>query len=74
MSLKDNLARFNDEVMTKGYNIFKEGNLIDGDYNSFTLKIQGVKTSFLIRPSIYCRILEILSSFSNFIFGRTSRR
>lgn len=52
IALKDNLARFNDEVMTKGYNIFKEGNLIDGDYNSFTLKIQGVKTSDVEYPTM----------------------
>ncbi len=52
IALKDNLARFNDEIMTKGYNIFNEGNLIDGDYNNFTLKIQGVKTSDVEYPTM----------------------
>lgn len=52
IKLKDNLSQFNDEVMTKGYNIFKEGNLIDGDYNSFTLRIQGVKTSDVEYPTM----------------------
>lgn len=52
VALKDNLARFNDEVMTKGYNIFKEGNLIDGDYNNFTIKIQGVKSSDVEYPTM----------------------
>ena len=50
--LKDNLAEFNDQIMTKGYNIFKEGSLVDGDYNNFTLKIQGVKTSDVEYPTM----------------------
>ncbi len=52
ISLKDNLSRFNDEVMHNGYNIFKEGNLLDGDYNGFTLKIQGIKTSDVEYPTM----------------------
>lgn len=43
--LKNNLANFNDKYMSQGYNIFENGNLLDGDYNNFTLKIQGIKSS-----------------------------
>lgn len=50
--LKDNLAKFNDDVVRGGYNIFKDGNLTDGDYNGFTLKIQGVKTSDVEYPTM----------------------
>lgn len=52
VALKDNLSQFNDEIMVKGYNIFKEGSLIDGDYNNFTIKIQGVKTSDVEYPTM----------------------
>lgn len=52
VALKDNLAQFNDEYMVKGYNIFKEGSIVDGDFNNFTLKIQGIKTSDVEYPTM----------------------
>ena len=38
--------------MVKGYNIFKEGSITDGDFNNFTLKIQGIKTSDVEYPTM----------------------
>lgn len=52
IALKDSLSQFSDEYMAKGYNIFKEGSLTDNDYNNFTLKIQGVKTSDVEYPTM----------------------
>ena len=52
VALKDSLSQFGDEYMAKGYSIFKEGSLTDGDYNNFTLKIQGIKTSDVEYPTM----------------------
>lgn len=51
-SLKNNLANFNDKFMAQGFNIFENGNLLDGDYNNFTLKIQGIKGSDVEYPTM----------------------
>lgn len=50
--LKDNLADFNEKVLKDGYNIFKNGNLIQGDVNNFTKKIQGIKSSNVEYPTM----------------------
>jgi len=50
--LKDNLSKFNDEYIRKGFNILQNGNLLDGDYNKFTLKIQGIKSSSVEYPTL----------------------
>lgn len=52
ISLKNNLLKFNDDLMVKGFNIFNESNLTDGDFNNFTLKIQGIKTSDVDYPTM----------------------
>ena len=51
-TLKDNLAQFSDKVLKEGYNIFKNGNLIHGDINGFTQKIQGIKSSDTEYPTM----------------------
>lgn len=51
-SLKENLAKFSDEFMAKGYNIFKNGNLLGKDYNNFTKSIQGIKSSDVEYPTM----------------------
>lgn len=50
--LKNNLGEFSDKYMAKGFNIFANGNLLDGDYNNFTLKIQGIKGSDVEYPTM----------------------
>lgn len=50
--LKNNLSEFNEKYITQGYNIFVNGNLLDGDYNNFTLKIQGIKGSDVEYPTM----------------------
>lgn len=50
--LKENLADFSDKVLKDGYNIFKNGNLIQGDVNNFTKKIQGIKSSDVEYPTM----------------------
>ena len=52
LTLKNNLGEFNDKYMSQGYNIFVNGNLLDGDYNNFTLKIQGIKGSDVEYPTM----------------------
>lgn len=51
-NLKNSLANFNDKYISQGYNIFINGNLLDGDYNNFTLKIQGIKGSDVEYPTM----------------------
>ena len=51
-TLKENLSKFNDEYMLKGYNIFKNGALINTDYNTFTKTIQGIKSSDVEYPTM----------------------
>ncbi len=51
-NLKNSLASFNDKFMSQGFNIFLNGNLFDGDYNNFTLKIQGIKGSDVEYPTM----------------------
>ncbi len=50
--LKNNLNEFNEKYITQGFNIFVNGNLLDGDYNNFTLKIQGIKSSDVEYPTM----------------------
>ena len=50
--LKQNLGKFNDDVMTQGYSIFKNGNLLGADYNNFTTSIQGIKSSDVEYPTM----------------------
>lgn len=50
--LKNSLSEFNDKYMLQGFNIFENGNLLDGDYNNFTLKIQGIKGSDVEYPTM----------------------
>ena len=50
--LKNNLSEFNQDYISRGFNIFQNGNLIDGDYNNFTNKIQGIKASDVEYPTM----------------------
>ena len=50
--LKQNLGKFNDDIMKDGYNIFKNGNLLGADYNGFTKSIQGIKVSDVEYPTM----------------------
>ncbi|MBQ7885063.1 MAG: germination protein YpeB [Clostridia bacterium] len=50
--LKNNLSQFNEDYIAQGFNIFNNGNLIDGDYNNFTQKIQGIKASDVEYPTM----------------------
>lgn len=50
--LKSNLGKFNDDIMEKGYNIFKNGNLLSEGYNNFTKNIQGIKSSDVEYPTM----------------------
>lgn len=50
--LKQNLGKFNDDIMKDGYNIFKNGNLLGADYNNFTTSIQGIKSSDVEYPTM----------------------
>lgn len=50
--LKNQLSEFNDKYISQGFNIFVNGNLLDGDYNNFTLKIQGIKGSNVEYPTM----------------------
>ena len=50
--LKDELGKFRDEFMSQGYSIFKQGNLIDGDYNNFTISMQGLKSNDVEYPTM----------------------
>lgn len=50
--LKQNLSKFNDEIMEKGYSIFKNGNLLASNYNNFTTQIQGIKSSDVEYPTM----------------------
>lgn len=50
--LKENLSKFSDEYMLKGYKIFKNGSLIKADYNKFTKIIQGIKSSDVEYPTM----------------------
>ena len=52
ISLKNNLGEFNDKYISKGYDIFANGNLLDGDYNRFTQKIQGIKGTDVDYPTM----------------------
>ncbi|MBE7082807.1 MAG: hypothetical protein E7378_03960 [Clostridiales bacterium] len=51
-TLKDNLANFNDQFVGQGFNIFENGNLLEGDYNNFTQKLQGVKSNDVEYPTM----------------------
>lgn len=50
--LKNSLNEFNQNYISQGFNIFKNGNLLDGDYNNFTKKIQGIKASNIEYPTM----------------------
>ena len=50
--LKNSLGEFNDKYISQGFNIFVNGNLLEGDYNNFTLKIQGIKSSDVEYPTM----------------------
>lgn len=52
LSLKNSLNQFNEKYISQGFNIFINGNLLDGDYNNFTLKIQGIKGSDVEYPTM----------------------
>lgn len=50
--LKNSLNEFSQDYISRGFSIFENGNLIDGDYNNFTKKIQGIKASSVEYPTM----------------------
>ncbi len=52
LALKNSLNQFNDKYIAQGFNIFTNGNLLEGDYNNFTLKINSIKGSDVEYPTM----------------------